>query len=259
MKRIGLIGGIGPESTVDYYRRIIDIFKAKGDGLTYPEILIYSADLAALMRLVDAEAATGCWDRLTDWILTRVAALHAAGAQFVAIGSNTPHVAFDAVRARSPIPLLSIVEATCRHALSLGVRKLGLLGTRFTMTADFYPKVFGRHGMALVVPEPAVRERIQHLLFTEIELGILRDETRQELLAMVRKMIDAHQIEAVILGCTELPLILQEDAFGIPFLNTTAIHVQAIVACCLDQESPSTGSQKKIAPFDSSQGDPRPN
>jgi aspartate racemase len=234
MKRIGIIGGIGPESTVDYYRRIIDIFKARGDGLTYPEIILYSADLSALMRLIDEAAAAGRWDRLTDWILERVKALHAAGAQFGAIGSNTPHVVFDAVQARSPIPLVSIVEATCQHARGLGVRKLGLLGTRFTMTADFYPSAFGRHGMELVVPKPASRERIQHLLFTEIELGIIREPTRQELLTMVKTMIDAHGIEAIVLGCTELPLILQEDAFDIPFLNTTAIHVQAIVDGCLD-------------------------
>lgn len=236
MKRIGIVGGIGPESTVDYYRRIIDIFKARGDGLTYPEIIVYSADLAALMRLVDEGAVSGRWDRLTDWLLSRVAALHAAGAEFGVIGSNTPHVVFDAVQARSPLPLLSIVEAACLQARTLGVRKLGLLGTRFTMSADFYPRVFGRHGMDLVMPEAAARERIQHLLFTEIELGIVRESTRQELLAIVKKLIDAHGIEAIVLGCTELPLILQEDAFGIPFLNTTAIHVQAIVDCCLGKE-----------------------
>jgi len=236
MKRIGIIGGIGPESTMDYYRRIIDLFKIKGDGLTYPEIVIYSADLAALMRLVDEGAASGHWDRLIDWLSERVAALHAAGAQFGVIGSNTPHVVFDEVQARSPIPLLSIVAATCRHAQGLGVRKLGLLGTRFTMTSDFYANHFLRHDMALVVPDAAERDRIQHLLFTEIELGIIREPTRQELLAIAKKMIHEHGIQALILGCTELPLILQENAYDIPFLNTTALHVQAIVDCCLEKK-----------------------
>ncbi len=235
MKRIGIIGGIGPESTADYYRRIIDLFKARADGLTYPEIVIFSANLGELIRLQDEATASGDWNRFIAWLSERVAALHAAGAQFGAIGSNTPHIVFDAVQARSPIPLLSIVAATCRHARALGVRKLGLLGTRLTMSADFYTDLFRRHAMELVVPEAAERDRIQHLLFTEIELGILRDETRQELLAMVKRMIDTHGIEALILGCTELPLILPEDAFGIPFLNTTAIHVQAIVEHCLDE------------------------
>ena len=237
MKRIGIIGGIGPESTMDYYRRIIDSFKAKGDGLTYPEIIIYSANLAELLRIVDEGAATGHWDRLIDWLSDRVAALHAAGAEFAAIGSNTPHVVFDQVQARSPIPLLSIVAATCRHAQKLGVRKLGLLGTRFTMTSNFYTDHFRRRDMTLVVPEAAQRDRIQHLLFTEIELGIIRESTRQELLAIAKKMIDTHSIQALILGCTELPLILQEDAYDIPFLNTTALHVQAIVDYCLEKEA----------------------
>jgi aspartate racemase len=169
------------------------------------------------------------WEALTDWLLYRIEALRMAGAEFAAIGSNSPHVVFDAVQQRSPLPLVSIVEATCRRARELGAKRLGLLGTAFTMQADFFQKPFLAKGMSVVVPEPDDQQLIHRRLFTEIELGIIKDTTRQELLCVVRRMIDRHGIEALILGCTELPLILTKDEFGIPFLNTTAIHAEAIV------------------------------
>lgn len=229
MKKIGIIGGIGPESTVDYYQQIIGAFRQTGDGLHYPEIIIYSADLSALLSLIDAQQ----WDQMTDWLVERVTSLHKAGAEFAAIASNTPHLVFDAVQSRSPIPLLSIIEATSKKARQMGLKKPGLLGTRFTMTSDFYPKAFGEQGMALIVPEPDDQELIQQRLFSEIELGIIKESTRSELLTVVQKMIAAHAIDAIILGCTELPLILDRDCFGIPFLNTTAIHAASIVQYCL--------------------------
>jgi aspartate racemase len=169
------------------------------------------------------------WAELTEWLLHKIEALWKAGAEFGAIGSNSPHVVFDDVKARSPLPLLSIVEATCRKAQEVGVTRLGLLGTAFTMQADFFQKPFHAKGMSIVVPEPEDQQLIHRRLFTEIELGIIKDSTRAELLSVVKRLIDRHGIEALILGCTELPLILTKDEFGIPFLNTTAIHAEAIV------------------------------
>jgi len=124
---------------------------------------------------------------------------------------------------------VSIVEAACKQAQAMGVKRLGLMGTAFTMQSDFFQKPFLAQGMSVVVPEPDDQKLIHHRLFTEIELGIIKDLTRQELLSVVKRMIDRHSIEALILGCTELPLILTQDEFGIPFLNTTAIHAEAIV------------------------------
>jgi aspartate racemase len=224
MKRIGLIGGIGPESTLDYYRLIIRAFQERKSP-DYPEILIYSANLAELLKLMEEKH----WETLTEWLLHKIEALRKAGAQFAAIGSNSPHVVFDAVKPRSPLPLLSIVEATCNKAQDLGVKRLGLMGTAFTMQADFFQKPFLAEGMTVAVPEPDDQHLIHRRLFTEIELGIIKDSTRQELLGVVRRLIDRHGIEALILGCTELPLILTQDEFGICFLNTTAIHAEAIV------------------------------
>lgn len=228
MKKIGIIGGIGPESTMDYYKRIIGTFQKEGDGLAYPEVIVYSADLSELLAIIDSEQ----WDRMADWLVVRIQSLAQAGADFAAIGSNTPHLVFEQVEARSPLPLISIVEATRDHARAKGYRRLGLMGTRLTMQSDFYNRSFDPAGMAVIVPEPPDRDMIQEKLFTEIELGIIKEETRQALLAVVQRMIDAHAIDALILGCTELPLILDRDALGIPFLNTTAIHVQRIVRQC---------------------------
>jgi aspartate racemase len=224
MKIIGLIGGLGPESTLDYYRLIIRAFQER-KSVDYPEIVVYSANLTEGLKLMEGKN----WEALTDWLLHRIEALRKAGAEFAAIGSNSPHVVFDAVKPRAPLPLVSIVEATCRKAREIGAKRLGLLGTAFTMQADFFQKPFLARGMNVVVPEPDDQQLIHRRLFTEIELGIIKDSTRQELLGVVRRMIDRHGIEALILGCTELPLILTQSEFGIPFLNTTAIHVEAIV------------------------------
>ena len=229
MKKIGIIGGIGPESTLDYYRGIIDAFRERNQGRHYPDIIVYSADLTELLGIME----TRDLDRLADWLLERVGALERAGAEFAVIASNTPHVVFDEVARRSPLPLISIVEATCAKAESLGVKRPGLLGTRFTMQADFFQRPFHQRGMTVVVPLPEEREFIHEKLFSEIELGIIRDETRQALLAIVKNMIERDGIDSIILGCTELPLILPGEAHGIPFLNTAAIHVEEIVRRCL--------------------------
>ena len=165
-----------------------------------------------------------------------VVSLHKAGAEFAVIGSNTPHVVFDKVRSSSPIPMLSIVEETRKNAQERGLKKLGLLGTSFTMESDFFKKPFGDNKMEVIVPEKADQELIHHRLFSEIELGIFKD-SREELLSIVKKMIDKHYIDALILGCTELPLILDKDEFGIPFLNTTAIHAESIVNFCVGKKT----------------------
>lgn len=232
MKKIGIIGGIGPESTLDYYRGIIDAFRNRTGGLHSPEIIIYSADLAELLGILEAKNL----EALTAWLLLRLEALHRAGAEFAVIASNTPHVVFDEVAKRSPLPMLSIVEETCHKAESLGVKRPGLMGTQFTMAADFFSKPFQSHGMSLAVPSLEEQQFIHEKLFSEIELGIIKDSTRQALLAIVEKMIARDAIDSLILGCTELPLILDREAFGMPFLNTAAIHVEGIVRTAMAGE-----------------------
>ena len=233
MKQIGIIGGLGPEATIDYYKRIVEHFHARNQSLSVPEIVIVSVDIPRLFAMVGASE----WETLAAWLADKVAALQAAGADFAVISANTPHIVFDRVQALSPIPLLSIVEATLLAAQVAGHRRLGLLGTAFTMRSDFFAKRFARDGIAVFVPEADEQQRIHERLVNEIEHGIFNPTTKQELLAIIRKLKERHQLDAIILGCTELPLILHDGDADIPFLNTTAIHVDAICSYCVDAQS----------------------
>jgi len=229
MKTIGIIGGLGPESTVDYYKEIIAAFNARYDEMTYPEIIIYSVNIDEFMKFVETEN----WLGLSEWLLEKISSIHRAGAQFAVIASNTPHIVFDEIKSKSPIPLLSIVEETCNKAQEMDLKNVGLMGTKLTMEADFYKKPFISKGMSVVVPSEKEQQLIHHKLFSEIELGIFKDSTREKLLAIAKRMVDEEGVDALILGCTELPLILTESKYGIPFLNTTAIHCESIIKHCL--------------------------
>jgi len=231
MKKIGIIGGLGPESTVDYYKEIISTFNTKYAELAYPEIIVYSANLKTLMGFVETES----WSELSQWLLEVIYSLHRAGAEFAAIASNTPHIVFDDIKSKSPIPLLSIVEETCNKAKEMALKNVGLMGTKLTMEAEFYKKPFLSKGISIVVPTEEEQQIINHKLFSEIEIGVFKDSTRDELLAIVKRMVEKSQIDALILGCTELPLILTEDRYGIPFLNTSAIHCEGIITYCIEK------------------------
>ncbi len=173
MKKIGIIGGIGPESTLDYYKRIIRAFQKPHAEPAYPEIIIFSINLAECLEIIEKSE----WSKLIDLLADRVGALHRAGADFAVIASNTPHVVFDEVEMRSPIPMLSIVEETCKKTESMTLKKPGLLGTRFTMESDFFSKTFSSRGMLITVPDKNDRDFIHNKLMSEIELGIIKDST----------------------------------------------------------------------------------
>lgn len=156
--------------------------------------------------------------------------LAVAGADFAVIASNTPHVVFDEVRALSPLPLISIVEETCKKAWSLQYKKVGLLGTGFTMQGAFYPDCFATRGMEVVVPQREEQGFIHEKIYTELVFGDVRSDTKKRFLAITERMVREQQIEALILGCTELPLIITGGDSSIPLLNTVEIHVDSIVA-----------------------------
>jgi aspartate racemase len=227
MKTVGILGGMGPESTLEYYRLIIARYRErKADG-SAPAMLIDSVNLKAVLDMLYA----GQLVQLEDFLLAEVQKLARAGADFAAMATNTPHIVFDGLRRRSPIPLISIIEATCEAARALGLNRVGLFGSRFTMQGSFYPEVFTRAGIGLVSPRPDEQAYIHEKYMGELVEGVIRPETRQSLLDITERMALQDGIQGLILGGTELPLILREKtAFGIPFLDTTAIHVEAIVA-----------------------------
>ena len=226
MKIIGMIGGIGPESTIDYYKRLLEGTQKRNPGGPPPSIIINSIDLQKGLDFL----GTNQLQELTEYIVPEVMRLHGAGAEFGFLAANSPHIVFDDISRRSPIPLVSIVEATCAEAQARRFKKLGLFGTRFTMHGHFYPDVFTRAGLTLAVPTADEQDYIHDKYLNELIPGKFLPQTREGLLAIARRMRDEEGIQALILGGTELPLIFtDESALGIPFLDTTQIHVNAIL------------------------------
>src|SRR6266571_7075244 len=161
MKTLGIIGGLGPESTVDYYQRLIALYRERTRDGSYPEFIIASVNLTKGLNFMDAGDLAG----MADYLLEAIGKLARAGADFGIISANTPHIVFDDVAAKSPIPLISIVEATCAAAKTQKLKRLALFGTRYTMQADFYQKVFKREGIKLVVPESKDQDYIHEKYF----------------------------------------------------------------------------------------------
>ena len=224
MRTVGIVGGLGPESTIDYYRRILEAWE-RDDRSTSPSIVIHSLDVRLLLDLVERNRPA-----LTEYLLASLRRLAGAGVDFAAITANTPHIVFDDLAARSPVPLLSIVEVCAREAGRRGLRRLALLGTRFTMEAPFYPEVCARHGIAVVVPDDTDRAWVHEKYVEELLRGQFLDDTRRRFLSLVNRLRVDRGVEGVILGGTELPLLLPAPVIAdIPALDTTALHVAAIV------------------------------
>jgi aspartate racemase len=226
MKTVGLIGGIGPESTIEYYRSIIAGYREQKQDGSYPSILVNSVNLTQLLEWMSVNDL----QKVTEYLIVEVEKLAKAGAEFGAFASNTPHIVFDEIQRRSRIPLISIVEATCERVKALGFKKVALFGTRYTMQGRFYPEVFSRAGIKLVVPESEEQSYIHDKYLGELLNNIFLPETRQALLAIADELKAQHGIEGLILGGTELPLILRDDEHnGVRLLDTTSIHCDRIV------------------------------
>ncbi len=226
MKTVGIIGGIGPESTIEYYRLIVDSYQERKKDGSYPSIIINSIDLQKLVALIVANEL----ELVTGYLAVEVRKLAKAGASFGLLAANTPHVVFDEVNDDSPIPMISIVQATCDAARALGLKRLGLFGTRFTMQGHFYPDVFSREAIKLIVPNEEEQSYIHEIYMTELLNGIFLPETSERLLRIADRLKNDEGIDGLILGGTELPLILRDArTLGIPLLDTTQIHVSAIV------------------------------
>ena len=226
MKTVGIIGGIGPESTIEYYRLLIASYRQQRPDGSAPAILITSLDVTKLLDFMDANRLNA----VTDYLLDGLQKLTRAGADFGIIAANTPHIVFDDLLRCSPLPLVSIVEATCHEAKERGICRAGLLGTRFTMQASFYPDVFSRQGIILVMPHEEEQVWIHEKYVGELLKDVFLAETRDRLLKIIDRMKEQEQIQGAILGGTELPLLLRDAAaFNIPLLDTTQIHVQAAV------------------------------
>jgi aspartate racemase len=224
VKTLGVVGGLGPESTVEYYRLLVAGYRERAsDGGCIP-LLIHSIDVKKVLAL----AAARCLEELVEYLNTSLVRLAEAGAGMALLAANTPHIVFPELSRKSPLPLISIVEAACNFAGEQNWKRLGLFGTKSTMQAGFYQQVFKEQRIEIVLPGLRDQNYIHEKYLGEPVHGRFLSATREGVVAIARKLKAQKAIEAVILGGTELPLLLRDEAeIGIPLLNTTRIHVQA--------------------------------
>ena len=223
---LGIVGGIGPESTIEYYRTVIRAYQERHGASAQPSIVINSVDAHEMLGLFGA----GRIPEAIEFLLGALRRLADAGASAGIIAANTPHVVFDEVQARSPIPLVSIVTATCDFVRAAGWKSPALFGTRYTMGGHFYQDVFARAGIEILLPDEADQAYIHDKYMTELIRTQFLDATRDGLTAIVARMKAQRAIDAVILGGTELPLVLRgKEAAGVPLVDTTQVHARAAV------------------------------
>lgn len=223
MKKIGLIGGTGPESTLIYYKELNRIINEKMGNKLFPEITIESLDLhKALGYCIDEK-----YELLEKYLLDAINNLAKCGAQIGALTAATMHIVYDTLKEKSPIPLISIPETVCEVAVNRGYKKIGLLGTIFTMQKNYMKTPFTKKGIEIVIPSNNDLQLVNHRISTELEYGIVKESTRKELIDVIEKMKD-DGAQAIILGCTELPLILNQENCPIDCLDIMKIHIEKI-------------------------------
>jgi aspartate racemase len=231
VRTLGILGGLGPESTIDYYRSILTRFRGLRPEAGAPPILIHSLDVDKGIAMLNA----GRLPDLVEYLSGGVKVLARAGVDFACIAANTPHIVFDDVQRRSTVPLVSIVRATADYAQTRGFKRVGLLGTGFTMGASFYPDEFARIGIAVIRPTEAERALIHRKYIDELLKNRFLPDTRAEILRIAQRMADEDGVQALVLAGTELPLLMRDRQDPrLDFLDTTAIHVEAIVRKLLD-------------------------
>ena len=224
MKTLGIVGGIGPESTIQYYRLIHKLYRDRRSDGSSPSIIINSINVQHVLALAEA----GQLDHLASFLSAELDHLVAAGADFALLAANTPHLVFDELARVTSIPLLSIVEVTCRAAKAKRITRAALIGTRSTMQAAFYPRVFEPAGISIVLPTPQEQDLIHTKYVGELVRGIVLPDTRNALYTIIERLRLDDGIQGVILGGTELSLIFEEDSLpDLQLLDTTRIHAEA--------------------------------
>lgn len=231
MKRLGLIGGMGPESTIEYYKGIVyGIQKRGGVNTQFPELTIESINIFKMLSYCNARDH----DSLVQYLLSAIHRTYKSGAEVAALAANTPHIVFESLKEKSPIPLISIVTATRDEVYKLGLKKVGLIGTQFTMNESFFYLPFKEQSIGLVCPSESDKKIINSIIVDELECGIFNAHSKCIIVDVIERMALEQGISAVILGCTELPLLLNDCDIGTICLNTLQIHVSAIIDAILD-------------------------
>ena len=230
MRTIGLIGGMSWESSAEYYRIVNETVKARLGGLHSAQVLLYSVDFAAIEELQHA----GEWDRAADILVDAARRLERGGADFIVLCTNTMHKVADQIAGAVAIPFVHIADPTAAQIKAAGFTTIGLLGTRFTMEQDFYRgRLTGQHGLAVLVPDDADRAVIHRVIYDELCLGTIRDDSRDAYRAIMARLV-AQGAQAIILGCTEIMLLVGDGDATVPLFDTTRLHAETAAALALD-------------------------
>lgn len=231
MKKAGIVGGLGPASTVDYYMGIISRYSAKSGSDVYPEIVIDSVNMGKLLGLM----AEGDFKKASEIIRLSVLNLKNAGADFAAVASNTPHLMWDRFGIDSPIPVISIVKATCDYILSKRYNKVVVFATEYTMKSGLYSDALSKIGVTPITPDKTDMKEIGDIIYPNLENGIVIEKYKKRMVEIAERYIGNHTADALLLGCTEIPLMIKEGDVSVPTINTTQIHIDAIMKLLLEQ------------------------
>ena len=221
-KKIGIPGGMSPESTVEYYQHITRAYTRRFGDYGYPEIIIYSVSFQLYVDWPGQDR----WDLVAQGLSQAAQRLEAAGADFIVIATNTMHLVLDQVQARVHIPVLSLLDVVAEAILARGIKTVGLLGTKFTMEKNLYQDALAHKGITVLVPDADDREIVNRVIYDELVAGQIRAESRARYVDIIKKLA-ARSAQGVILGCTEIPLLVSEADAGLPLFDTTLLHAEA--------------------------------
>jgi aspartate racemase len=232
-KKIGILGGMSPESTIEYYQYITRTYTERFGDYGYPEMIIYSVSFQPYVDWPNSAR----WDLVAQGLSEAARKLEDAGADFIIIATNTMHLVFDEVQASVSIPMLSLLDAVGEAILAQGMKTVGLLGTKFTMEKTFYQDALARKGITVLVPDAEDRDYVNEVIYNELVAGQIDDDSRAGFVAIINELA-TRGAEGVILGCTEIPLLVGEEDVALPLFDTTAIHAEAALnyACKTDEE-----------------------
>lgn len=220
-KTIGIVGGISPASTIKYYEKMVDLYYERHKDYYYPEIKIHSLDFQYFTDLENENRI----EEYIGYISESIKSLEKSGVDVVIMAANSPHSVFEIVASKASVPMISIVEETVNKAVKHNLKKVLLTGIKYTMKSTFYTEIFEKNGIQLLVPSDQEQDEINSIIFDELVLNIITDESRNRML----EIINNYPIDGVILGCTELPLLIQQESCPVYVLDTMTLHVEAVL------------------------------
>jgi aspartate racemase len=229
-KKIGILGGTSPESTIEYYQYITRTYTQRFGDYGYPEIIIYSVSFQSYVDWPNEER----WDLVAQGLSQAARKLESAGADFIIIAANTMHLVLDQVQASVHIPILSLLDVVAKAILAKEIKTVGLLGTKFTMEKNLYPDALARRGITVLVPDAGDRQVVNRVIYDELVAGQVRAESRARFAEIINKLA-ARGAQGVILGCTEIPLLVGEADTSLPLFDTTVLHAEAALEYAISQ------------------------